>query len=79
NLNRLPPAEAAEALTAHAEDADPYETWLTPHLPAPRARRAHLARLARAVPTWHLAQPLHALPRSADLLAHLAAHPGGLQ
>ncbi|MFI9311508.1 hypothetical protein [Streptomyces triculaminicus] len=78
-LTRLTPDDAEQALTTHADDADPYETWLAPYFPTARTPRTHLSRIARTVPTWHLAQPLTALPRSAELLAQLATHPGGHQ
>jgi hypothetical protein len=76
-LHRLAPERAIGAVAAHLAVADPYETWLHPHLPAPAPNPAQAHRLARAVPVWRLTQPLTAMETSADLLAELSASSGG--
>lgn len=78
-LHRLSPDAAAAAVAAHLAPADPYESWLEPHLPTPTPEAQQATGLARALPLWRLTQPLTALDESADLLADLTACPGGPQ
>lgn len=76
-LQRLTPQNAAAAVTTHCAAADPYESWLEQHLPAPQPGLAQKRQLVQSVPVWRLVQPLTALAESADLLADLSDSPGG--
>ncbi|WP_327074482.1 phosphotransferase [Kitasatospora purpeofusca] len=68
-LRRLGPDVSARRLQSLLAPADPYETWLETHLPAPSPPADAAARLAAALPVWELAQPMTALAESVDLLA----------
>ncbi|MEW2620941.1 hypothetical protein [Streptomyces sp. NPDC048106] len=76
-VHRLTAEAAASPVAAHLTAADPYESWLQPHLPALDPRPEQALALAQEVPVWRLTQPLTALETSADLLAELSDRPGG--